>query len=521
MAPAGGLRDRGVELSREGSEPLVDDRGWMRALDRLDAGDREGALEMLERAGDAEGLDGQVASLLRETLEGREPGEAARDADAGATADGLAGSVRDTLLACGRAIQALAAGRTEALTEEAARAESVLPPDWLWLRLRVASLHQALYRFTGAVAARDTATTLARSAADRTDRPPMAVLARGILASVSLLTGRFHETLEVCEAGIELAVATGLSDHRFVAMSHQFRGYVQFEWNRMDEARADLERAWELAGPSGRGVRSGVARILAALHAESGDESTAEQWARELEDIVAEPMTLRNREWLAAVRIRQGAGRAGDLRRVDAWRRRYAYDAEELRALHPSHVPARLHELEHLLTVLEATSQWEQIPDLADLTRSGSRGDRLWFRVRASSAEAVALLRMGRTDAARALWEEALLEGEAGGFVRAFVAGSPARMELLAWAAEDSRTAEAAARVLDAAGTSIASPRLTAKQTQVLSLVAKGLRNRDVGEALGISEATVRTHLRAVFDRLDVGSRTEAVAVGRREGLLE
>lgn len=49
-----------------------------------------------------------------------------------------------------------------------------------------------------------------------------------------------------------------------VALAHQLRGYVLFEWDRLDDARTELGRAWELAGDGNHGVRSGVARILAA-----------------------------------------------------------------------------------------------------------------------------------------------------------------------------------------------------------------------------------------------------------------
>jgi DNA-binding CsgD family transcriptional regulator len=57
------------------------------------------------------------------------------------------------------------------------------------------------------------------------------------------------------------------------------------------------------------------------------------------------------------------------------------------------------------------------------------------------------------------------------------------------------------------------SPRqdLTPRQTELLALVRDGRTNRQVARALGISEATVRTHLNNIYERLDVASRTEAV----------
>lgn len=55
-------------------------------------------------------------------------------------------------------------------------------------------------------------------------------------------------------------------------------------------------------------------------------------------------------------------------------------------------------------------------------------------------------------------------------------------------------------------------PDLTARQLQALRLIAAGCTNAQVARALGISEATVRKHLENAFARLDVGTRTAAVA---------
>jgi DNA-binding NarL/FixJ family response regulator len=54
-------------------------------------------------------------------------------------------------------------------------------------------------------------------------------------------------------------------------------------------------------------------------------------------------------------------------------------------------------------------------------------------------------------------------------------------------------------------------PRLTLRQTDLLHLVAAGHTNTQIARRLGISEATVRTHLEHIFERLQVSSRTAAV----------
>lgn len=65
-----------------------------------------------------------------------------------------------------------------------------------------------------------------------------------------------------------------------------------------------------------------------------------------------------------------------------------------------------------------------------------------------------------------------------------------------------------------------APPTLSARETEVLRLVARGLTNADIGKQLFISEATVKTHLLRVFNKLDVADRTAAVTTAMRHNLL-
>jgi len=60
---------------------------------------------------------------------------------------------------------------------------------------------------------------------------------------------------------------------------------------------------------------------------------------------------------------------------------------------------------------------------------------------------------------------------------------------------------------------------LTPRETEVLSWVAKGKTNRDVGEILGMSPRTVNKHLEHVFEKLGVETRAAAAALASREGL--
>ena len=61
---------------------------------------------------------------------------------------------------------------------------------------------------------------------------------------------------------------------------------------------------------------------------------------------------------------------------------------------------------------------------------------------------------------------------------------------------------------------------LTAREVDVLRLVATGHGNKQVAVVLGIGESTVKTHLLKVFEKLAVADRTHAVTVARERGIL-
>ncbi|GAA2564770.1 hypothetical protein GCM10010398_62130 [Streptomyces fimbriatus] len=63
-------------------------------------------------------------------------------------------------------------------------------------------------------------------------------------------------------------------------------------------------------------------------------------------------------------------------------------------------------------------------------------------------------------------------------------------------------------------------PSLTDRERDILTHLSRGLGNREIARALFISEATVKTHLRRVYDKLDVDTRAGAVAVAKEQRLL-
>jgi DNA-binding NarL/FixJ family response regulator len=61
---------------------------------------------------------------------------------------------------------------------------------------------------------------------------------------------------------------------------------------------------------------------------------------------------------------------------------------------------------------------------------------------------------------------------------------------------------------------------LTPRETATLRLLADGKANKEIANALDIGERTVKTHLAHLFEKLGVTSRTEAIKVATRRGLV-
>ncbi len=61
---------------------------------------------------------------------------------------------------------------------------------------------------------------------------------------------------------------------------------------------------------------------------------------------------------------------------------------------------------------------------------------------------------------------------------------------------------------------------LTKREAEVLQVVSEGYSNREIAEALYVSEETVKSHLKSLYRKLSVSDRAEAIALALREGLV-
>jgi LuxR family maltose regulon positive regulatory protein len=184
---------------------------------------------------------------------------------------------------------------------------------------------------------------------------------------------------------------------------------------------------------------------------------------------------------------------------------------------------------------------------LAQVRRDAEAAGIILHAVEARALQAVAYRAQGKFDAALEALGGALQLAESHGYVRVLLDEGPPMRALLREAAKRGIAPEFVAQLLvafDEAGDdgprsmddaqSIRAPEpttlgptvlapiepLTEREIEVLRLIAAGLTNREVAEALYLSTNTVKSHLKHIYGKLDVHSRAHAVHRARELAIL-
>lgn len=161
---------------------------------------------------------------------------------------------------------------------------------------------------------------------------------------------------------------------------------------------------------------------------------------------------------------------------------------------------------------------------------------RTWRVIEILILQALVHQRAGDTDRAITTLEQALTIAEPGGFIRIFVDEGPPMAQLLQKAAAHGIMPDYVRRLLSAFPTAepqqivplethsaFRNPQLeplSERELEILQLIAVGLTNQQIASRLYLSLNTVKAHTRNIYGKLDVHSRTQAVARANAAGIL-
>lgn len=430
-------------------------------------------------------------------------------------------------LAAARVYLAQSRGDTPGTVEHAQRALDLIPEDDIQARpTGVALLALALW-------ARGDLEEAHRTFADalagmRQGGNELSAI-RGIfvLGDIRVAQGRLREAATIYEGGLLAARQQELpgpaeTDELYLGLAEVHR-----EWGDLENATRHLVAMTDStrnAGHAGNRHRwcTAMARVLAAR----GDLKGALRLLEEAETVERRDPLPRVRPVAAQkARLWIALGRPAD---AMEWAREQGLSTDD--------EPTFLGEFEHV-TLARALMARSALPEaiglLERLTAAAEAGGRTGTVIETLALQALGLQATGDPRSALGRLERALLLAEPEGYFRVFVDEGVRMRDLLRQAAARGIAGEQTRRVLrgfEEPAKSVPppaqapgggpSPVLTARELEILRLIATGMRNQEIAHQLSISSATVKRHIANTYTKLGVEHRTEALIRARELHLL-
>jgi LuxR family maltose regulon positive regulatory protein len=352
----------------------------------------------------------------------------------------------------------------------------------------------------------------------------------GALADLDLRQGH----LKAAAANWDRALAAiqdrrnwGLIPLPVIGWVHLRLGELYYEGNDLERARAALARGLEYAELGGD-VRALIAGYLLASRlelAEGGTTTAGEHLERArpfVEQAQFPDWTSRFERcqldlWLMA----------GRLRAALAWAD--AALASEALPARPESESARLALARLLIVKGDASARRQAAVLLAQLLQAAEAEGRMGIQIEALALRAMVCWQDGDRAGAMTALDRALRLAEPEGYVRLFADLGPAMAPLLQEARRRDVMPVYAAQLLAAGGHALDSSSpgellvdpLSAREREVLTLLAVGLTNREIAGQLFISPQTVKKHTGNIYAKLNADNRTQAVARARELRILD
>jgi LuxR family maltose regulon positive regulatory protein len=366
----------------------------------------------------------------------------------------------------------------------------------------------------------------------------ISLVAMSHLADIHRVQGHLYQAAQKYQEALRLGAQWGggeplpATGSAYVGLSR-----LLYEWNNLDKAIGHVDSGIKLAEKGGEMGTVLIGYLLLAWQNQAfGNNNAMTEALHRAEEIppksVSPHTSLHASAWKARLWLAQG-----DLNVVHRWA------ASQEPRLNLRDIPDFWLELLYLTLVRLHITQDEvdEIPGLLDnLAQKAEAEKRAGSLIEILTLQSIALQAQGEVDQALATLERALSLAEPEGYVRTFVDEGEPMTKLLRLAASrgiakkyvkkllasfhrPTPNVESQHKVLSAEG-AIAPPPLveplSKRELEVLQLIVAGMSNREIAEKLFIGEGTVKTHINNIYSKLDVQSRTQAIARARELKLL-
>jgi LuxR family maltose regulon positive regulatory protein len=326
--------------------------------------------------------------------------------------------------------------------------------------------------------------------------------------------GALHQALQLCQEGLELIARRGWQDFPATGFVYVALGDLLRERNELTEATQYLEKGVQLGQAGGHSHILIIGHVwLACLLQKQGDVSgsldaiqTALQFVRPglgSRFWPLPPAVCQARLWIAQ----------GNLAAASRWAQARGLNQKDSPIIYP-------HEVEYLTLVrlLIAQGKLEAAEALLlRLQRAAALAKRNGNLIEILILQALTFAAQKRGEQALSALDKALNLAEPQGFVRIFLDEGPPMAKLLRQAVAQDLHASYALHLLNAMGETAPPPQplidpLSERELEVLRRVAAGYSNQEIAQDLVIAVSTVKKHIHNIYGKLDVGSRTQAVA---------
>jgi LuxR family maltose regulon positive regulatory protein len=495
------IEGKGIPLYHRGA--LVPILNWLESLPKTELDKRPALWLIYARALTSSGQTRGVEEIL----------QAAETALQGAE---LSVETRDIIgcIASNRATLAYTRYQPDTVIFQAQRALEYLSPDNLPTRTITTYTLGVGYMMRGDRTAATQVFTDAISISQKIGLTFVTALATMALGNMQFMENKLYLAAETDQRALQLFGAQPLP---IVSEPHFGLAKIYYEWNDLDAAEQQGQQALQLARQFDKAVDRYIfcEILLARQKLAQGDLAGANAILTQADQSVRENNFVLRMPEVAAAQI-QILLKQGNLHTAAELARQFELPLSQARVL------LAQGDSTTALNVLEAYSRRVEAKNWKD------------ERLKGMVLHSIAHHAHGEKDRAVKLLGEALAMAEPGGFIRLFVDEGAPMAQLLCEAASHGVMTAYIGKLLSAfdAEERRSQPRsdlspaqpliepLSQRELKILQLIAQGLSNREIGERLFLALDTVKGHNRNIFDKLQVKSRTEAVARAHELGIL-
>ncbi len=432
---------------------------------------------------------------------------------------------------------ALAAMRADAATaiHYARTALETLPEQDVFSRASAVLTLGLAHEVEGDLHAANDALVEASRLSFAADNLPMATLALRLRAYLLMSQGRLRQAVDLLHQVIQVSESRGGALAALAGGAYSGLATILYERNDLVGARLAAEKAMALgeqwANPEDE--VDGLVRLM-LVHQAEGRAAAAVEAAQRIEQIIRSNATFPWTRALAGAARALLALRQGRLDNAERWARELELiDDDALDRANLSHA----FEAVTYARILIAQQRLTEVADLLErLLREAEAAERTGDAIGLRALQALAWQARGESAKALETLERALALAVPEGYVRAFVDEGVPMRALLARLREKLPKGSVLRRYVDTLLAAfdrpsavqpldVGPPRLieplSARERDVLLLLARGRSNQEIARQLVVAVSTVKTHVHNLFAKLQVADRLEAVMRARELGLLD